>query len=170
MFKTIISIGTNVGNRKKNILKMREQMEIVLRSPFIYSPLMETEPIEVPQGHDWYFNQIMMGRFNGTSKTLLKACQEVEQALGRDQKGALAPRNADIDILLIEDHVINEKNFIIPHPQILKRRFCIEGIVSLAPDWIHPVEKLSFMEIYKKMDAELCKQKIQFIKYMNYGC
>ena len=164
MIHVIVSLGTNLGDRRKYMDGMIAQLKKLLLPPLKLSPLMETEPVDVPDEQEWYYNCIVSGTFNGTARLLLEECREIEKRLGRNNKNTLQERTADIDILLVDNCIIEEKDFTIPHPQILKRRFCIEGIHSIQPDWKHPTEKKTFRELYASMDEPVLEQKIHFIR------
>ena len=64
MINTILSLGTNLGNRKKNIVKMIELLKDILYPPINYSKLMETEPVGTPDKQPWYYNCIISGIYN----------------------------------------------------------------------------------------------------------
>ena len=163
MITTILSLGTNRGDRNAYIRAMRAHLEQVMLPPVTYSPLMETEPVGVSGEQTWFYNVIMKGTFAGTPKSLLTACQEIEILLGRDRKGMLKPRTADIDILCIDDCVIDEAGLIVPHSQILNRRFCIEGIYAVAPQWVYPITGVTFEVLHRNMGTDIQDQKIHFI-------
>jgi 2-amino-4-hydroxy-6-hydroxymethyldihydropteridine diphosphokinase len=163
MITTILSLGNNLGDRKKNIESMVALLENTLKSPVKLSQLMETEPVGVPVDQEWFYNMIILGRYDGSAESLLEACQNIETTLGRSKKNTYEARTADIDILLIDNCIIKTDSLTVPHPQILKRRFCIEGILSIAPDWIHPIEGRSFSELYEDMSSDIRKQKIRLI-------
>ena len=162
MITVALSLGSNVGDRKKNIDSMIGELKTVLQPPVEISRLMETEPLGTTGTHEWYFNCVMIGRYPGHAHELMHACQHIEKKLGRKTKNDLSPRTADIDILLADQRIISESDLNIPHPALLNRRFCIEGIASLRPDWIHPVSGLSFHKLSLKSDKQLLSQKIIF--------
>lgn len=163
MINAIFSLGANLGDRKRQMNEMTELLNQILRPLICTSKLMETEPIGTPDKQQWYYNRIVSGRFNGSAQSLLERCQQIENKLGRERKNRLEARIADIDILLVDDYIITENNLIIPHHQLLNRRFCIEGIKAIAPDRIHPIEKKTFKDLYKHMDKNVLKQKIRYI-------
>jgi 2-amino-4-hydroxy-6-hydroxymethyldihydropteridine diphosphokinase len=135
----------------------------VLHPPVKLSKLMETEPVGTPDEQQWYYNRIVSGRYNGSAQSLLEECRGIEKTLGRTGKNTLRARTADIDILLIDNCIIIEEDFIIPHPQILQRRFCLEGMYSIEPDRIHPTAEKTIRELYEGMESSILEQKIHFI-------
>lgn len=163
MIHVIVSLGTNLGDRRKYMDEMVALLKELFQPPVRLSPLMETEPVGTPDEQGWYYNRIVSGKYGNPARSLLEDCREIETKLGRNNKNTLQARTADIDILLVDNCIIDGEDFIIPHPQLLKRRFCIEGIHSIEPDWVHPVEKKTFRELYESMDVPVLEQKIHFI-------
>jgi len=163
MMQVVLSLGTNLGDRRKYMDDMAAALKQVLQPPVKLSPLMETEPLGVPDEQEWYYNRIVSGAFDGTARSLLDECRKIEKRLGRDNKNTLQARTADIDILLVDNLTIDEEDFIVPHPQMLTRRYCIEGLYSIEPEWVHPTEKRTFRELFASIDENIRKQKIHFI-------
>jgi len=162
-YSVVLCLGTNLGDRKKNIQKMVAALNKILLYPVKTSRLMETEPIGTEGNQDWFYNCIISGKYNGLPHTLLDECLAIEKELGRKREFRYEPRTADIDILLFDSIVINENNLVIPHPEILNRRFCIDAVVSILPDFIHPVEKKTFSELLITMDEKVRKQQIRTV-------
>ncbi len=68
---------------------------------------------------------------------LLRYCQGVEAALGRDRKGERVPRKIDIDVLLFGDEEIEAPDFRVPHRGVT-RAFNLAGLAELDPDLYIP--------------------------------
>jgi 2-amino-4-hydroxy-6-hydroxymethyldihydropteridine diphosphokinase len=59
----------------------------------------ETEPVEVEEAQPDYLNFVVEARCGMLALKLLRFCQGVEAALGRERKGERAPRTVDVDVL-----------------------------------------------------------------------
>jgi 2-amino-4-hydroxy-6-hydroxymethyldihydropteridine diphosphokinase len=78
----------------------------------------------------------------------------VEKRMGRVRKGIKwESRIIDLDLLLVGNEIINDKNLIVPHPRMHMRRFVMAPMVDIAPDLIHPVLKRSMREILNEIPA-----------------
>lgn len=59
--------------------------------------------------------------------------------MGRRRTTPKGPRNIDIDILFYGRTVITTAQLEVPHPRIAQRRFVLEPLAEIAPDFRHPV-------------------------------
>jgi 2-amino-4-hydroxy-6-hydroxymethyldihydropteridine diphosphokinase len=163
-----LSLGSNVGNRRLYIEKMVGKLASVVEPGLRRSYLMETEPVGMPEGQSWFLNLIVRAGFRGSAQTLLAECARIEQELGRTRKMPMAARTADIDILLYSHAMIRETSLIVPHPRILDRRFCLEGLRQTGPYWKLPGSKLTITEQWRHMPQRVSRQKIIFLTGRNY--
>ena len=162
MVKAILSLGSNIEPRQEYLEAMERQLAHVLRAPLAKSRLMETQPVAVGEEHGWYFNRIVSGWYEGSAHDLLSACNEIERNLGRNRPYELAPRTADIDILLFGESLIDAPGLRIPHAGLLKRRFCLEGVLEIAPRHLVAPTGLTVAELYYRIHANVLNQKIIF--------
>ena len=74
----------------------------------------------------------------------------IEGALGRERSGVgYSARTADIDLLFYDHQILLTPSLVIPHKSLHKRRFVLEPLVEIAPDFIHPLLSVSVQEILK---------------------
>ena len=57
----------------------------------------------------------------------------------------------DIDILFYNREIICSENLIIPHPLLEKRRFVIEPMFEIAPDFRHPLLDKTIRQLLKEL-------------------
>jgi 2-amino-4-hydroxy-6-hydroxymethyldihydropteridine diphosphokinase len=94
------------------------------------SKVYETEPVEVSGDQPQYLNCVVELECDVSAVELLRFCQGVEAALGRERKGERAPRTVDIDLLLFGEEVISFSDLDVPHPGIA-RAFNLRGLADL---------------------------------------
>lgn len=70
---------------------------------------------------------------------LLAALHELEHAAGRVRSFPNAPRCLDLDLIAVDDQVRSAPDPILPHPRAHLRRFVLQPLAEVAPDWRHPV-------------------------------
>jgi 2-amino-4-hydroxy-6-hydroxymethyldihydropteridine diphosphokinase len=79
--------------------------------------------------------------------------QAIESLCGRPREAPRwAPRSMDLDILLYGDTVRDEPRLKLPRPDLLKRAFMLGPLAALAPDLVHPVEKVTIAELWRRFD------------------
>ncbi|MFP4416377.1 MAG: 2-amino-4-hydroxy-6-hydroxymethyldihydropteridine diphosphokinase [Chitinispirillaceae bacterium] len=157
-----LSLGTNKGRRCSYMEEMKAGVRRILRPPVRFSPLMETEPVGVSGTQRWFLNCIVCGQFDGTPIRLLQRCLQLEEALGRERPYRFSPRTADVDILFFDSVVMNTERLTLPHPAVFDRRFCIEGLAQLVPDYVLPGRSRTFSDELKHMRRDVAEQKVYF--------
>ena len=77
--------------------------------------------------------------FDMTPEEVLKLCISIESTLGRPKtREKNSPRYIDLDILYADNIKIKSKDLTIPHPRISCRRFVLEPLASIKPNFILP--------------------------------
>jgi 2-amino-4-hydroxy-6-hydroxymethyldihydropteridine diphosphokinase len=61
--------------------------------------------------------------------------------LGRRREIKWGPRSIDIDILLYNNVKLSSESLQIPHPHMQNRRFVLQPLAEIAPNYTHPVLK-----------------------------
>lgn len=123
--KAILGIGTNIGEREKNIsLAVNSLSRLPDTSVEKVSPMYETKPWGYTQ-QDNFINVCVMVETSLSPNALLGACLGIESAMGRLRPFKNSPRIIDIDILLYEDVELDTKELKIPHPFIRERPFVL---------------------------------------------
>jgi 2-amino-4-hydroxy-6-hydroxymethyldihydropteridine diphosphokinase len=160
-----LSIGSNLGDRETGIASMEHELCLIL-SDVRVSALMETAPVGVFEPQPPYLNKIVTGYYSGGGPyRLLDACFDIESRLGRTRSGPKSARFADVDILIFGHWEVNDGTLVIPHPQILNRRFCLEGLAQIDPEIVIPLAdgNRTVGSLCKKMSTDVAAQSILFI-------
>jgi len=157
----VLSLGTNLGDRESNMISMESRVQELFDSPMITSPLYETEPVGV-DAHQNYLNRIVGGEYNGSPLELLAATQAIENSLGRTNKGELAPRTADIDILLFGDSIVKTNELTIPHHALFDRHFEILGVKAVVPESTIPGQNQTFGNY--TVEKSVQQQRVDVVK------
>ena len=69
---------------------------------------------------------------------LLKQLKHTERAFGRRRGRRWGARVLDLDILLWSGGCWNSRNLTIPHRHLHGRRFALDPLLQIAPDWKIP--------------------------------
>jgi 2-amino-4-hydroxy-6-hydroxymethyldihydropteridine diphosphokinase len=72
---------------------------------------------------------------------LLDGLLALERSFGRDRAASPAkgPRTLDLDLLLYDGLVLDDAALRLPHPAMHERRFVLEPLAEIAPEWRHPL-------------------------------
>lgn len=141
-----LSIGSNLGDREKNLAFAYNKLKYVLKN-IKSSSLFKTEPMyntEQPE----FLNAVFSGECDMGSYELLEYIHTLEDEAGRDRAkaGWKGPRPLDIDILLYGGTVSDDPVLTLPHPGIKERGFVLIPLAEIAPGLADPVtgEKYSY--------------------------
>jgi len=134
-----IALGSNKGNKLQYLQSavdaVFERIGAVKKISKVY-----TTPAFGFDGDDFY-NACIAVETELKPKKVLKELQTIEVELGRAKKSTKGyeSREIDLDILFFEDEIIEDKNLVIPHPELHKRRFVLQPLLDIAKDVEHPV-------------------------------
>src|SRR5579864_7788135 len=116
--KTVfLGIGSNIGNREKNLADAREHLAASGVRIARVSSIYETEPIGLT-AQRWFLNQVAEIETDLFPMQLLTRALKIERLLGRVRTVKNGPRIIDIDVLLYGRAVIRSTKLEIPHPRM----------------------------------------------------
>ncbi len=143
-----LGLGTNIGNRRGNLVKAAALLAERVGDILALSGFMETEPWGF-ESENLFLNAAIKMETPLTPDELLSATQAIEREMGREKKsdGTYHDRVIDIDILLYDNRVIEQPGLIVPHPLMQERLFVMAPLAEIAPFERHPLLGQTFMEL-----------------------
>ncbi len=134
-----ISLGANLGRRRENLRKALEDLQAggKIRVSSV-SSFYETEPVDADSSL-WFVNAAACLETSLSAVELLQVMQSLEAEAGRVREGHHDPRPLDLDLLLFRNEIITRGALEVPHPRMSLRRFVLEPLAEIAPDWVHPI-------------------------------
>lgn len=133
-----IGIGSNQGNPADACREgVRNLSEIPGVRLLRCSSLYRTEPVG-PQDQPWFINAVAEIRASLSPRLLFEALKGIERRMGRTEGPKWGPRLIDLDLLLYGQEVLHERDLVIPHPELHRRRFVLVPLCELASYAIHP--------------------------------
>ena len=133
MHKVYLSLGANIGNRKRTMREAIEKLNASVGTVLRQSSLFETKPWGFESPND-FINCCVLIDTTLAPRQLLEATQKVERELGRVEKSVnqeYHDRIIDIDILLYDDLKINEPDLKIPHTLMKERDFVMKPLKEI---------------------------------------
>lgn len=152
MSKVFISLGTNLGEKKRNLNQALAFIQSEIGNIEQKSSIYETEP----WGYDSFnnfLNQVIGVRTALTAREVMDLLLEIEHRMGRRRykSKSYTDRLIDLDILFYNDEIIDKNDLHIPHPKLHTREFVLQPLVEVSDQIIHP----SFNKTVLQLLAEL---------------
>ena len=145
-----LSLGSNIGNRKKNLEKALTELDKSNIKEIKISSFYETEPVGPKQRN--FYNIAGKFKTNLKPQELLKTVKQIEEKLGRIKTYHWGPRLIVIDILFYGKQIVKTKNLIIPHKEIINRSFVLVPMNEIAPNFVHPANRKKIKTLEKQLD------------------
>lgn len=159
--KTFLGLGSNLGDRRGNIIIALQEIQNVLGEVVSISHLYETEP----WGNDKlkpFYNMACEVETHFSPLEILNSCKEIERKAGRKTpKGSYTDRIIDIDLLFMENFIFHHQKLKIPHPEVPNRRFVLIPLTDIKPDFIHPVFQKSIQTLLDETEDHSLVKKVE---------
>ncbi|MDR1959506.1 MAG: 2-amino-4-hydroxy-6-hydroxymethyldihydropteridine diphosphokinase [Planctomycetaceae bacterium] len=160
MFRVLLGLGANLGDREKNLtaawslLGTHEGIRLIRLSSFY-----RTEPVGGPPGQPEYLNAAGLIETNIEPMELLGIMLEIEVRLGRVRTVPHGPRTIDLDLLLYGQKVMQNDTLSLPHPYLHERLFVLKPAAEIASEMIHPVFQTAIQSLLTNLLHSKIKSK-----------
>lgn len=153
MNPVLIALGTNIGDRVGHI---RRAISALRATPGITrlttAPWFETDPVGMTDANiNPFINTAVTVETSQEPTAVLALLQSIETSMGQAITKNNTARIIDLDIIGYGSRVINHPHLTIPHPRFRTRRFVLEPLVFIAPDWIDPVSGQSIRALFESL-------------------
>jgi 2-amino-4-hydroxy-6-hydroxymethyldihydropteridine diphosphokinase len=150
MAKVFAGLGSNIDPEDNLHLGVRElrarygelQLSAVYRSKSVGF-----------DGHD-FLNLVACFETEASPESICEEIERIHELAGRDRNdGKWSARSLDIDLLLYDDLVVDDKPVRIPRNDVLEYSFVLRPLAELAPEFRHPVTGKTMHEHWQEFDA-----------------
>ena len=146
MRRAYIGLGANQGDLVATLEAAIETLRPLEQSRFVaVSPWYRSAPVDAP-GPD-FLNAVVALDTGLEPYALLLHLLEIEVMLGRKRHGPdakkNAPRNVDLDLLMVGSLIVRSTPLTLPHPRMRERAFVLRPLLDLAPDILVPGQGLA---------------------------
>lgn len=145
MATVYLSLGTNIGNKEKQMNEAIERIETQIGDVVSRSTFYVTEPWGF-ESENSFLNAAVKIETVLSADEVLKETQNIEREMGRMEKseeGKYKDRIIDIDILMYGTSIIDSPNLTIPHKFMKERRFVLEPLAEIASEVVIPGTDIS---------------------------
>lgn len=137
-----IGLGSNIGEKEFCIRQavdlLAQRAGKVVACSSLYKSVAEGFVSE-----NIFVNAVVAVESELSPQEMLDATHKIELDLGchthRNADGSYCDRTLDIDLVACEDVVCDTPTLTLPHPRMHTRRFVLEPLCEIAPDWVHPI-------------------------------
>ena len=151
-----VALGSNLGNKKENLLRAIELLKNHGVNILAVSSFLVTKPYGVTDQPD-FLNGAIKLEYSKSPEELLEVLLAIEQEMGRVRLRHWGERIIDLDLLLFEQEVINSKKLVLPHKDMENREFVLAPLAEIAPQIVPPNGSETIMELLtnlRKRDGE----------------
>lgn len=141
MAKVYLSLGTNLGDKERNLRMAVDKINGRIGKVISLSAFYVTAPWGF-HSQNSFLNAACCVETLLSVWEVLDNTQLIEREIGRKNKsvnGIYADRLIDIDLLLYDDLIISTDKLTLPHPLMTERDFVMKPLCEIASDLIHPV-------------------------------
>jgi 2-amino-4-hydroxy-6-hydroxymethyldihydropteridine diphosphokinase len=161
MNNVYLLLGSNLGNRHLFMNQAIEHIENDIAPVLKTSSVYETQAWGKTDAPD-YLNQVIFLQTSLPAQAVLEKILSIEIILGRRREEKWGSRTIDIDILFYGQDIINDENLQIPHPELHKRRFTLEPLAEIAPNFTHPLINKNILQLKNELKDNLIVKKLYF--------
>jgi len=138
---TYLSLGSNQGNKLENLQNAVDLIAQNIGSINKISSVYKSAAWGFES--DDFYNICLEVATKLNPENLLKNIHQIELLLGRKRTSEkeYKARTIDIDVLLFDNEIIFSKELIVPHKDMLNRKFVMVPLSEIAPTLLHPIEK-----------------------------
>lgn len=141
MSQAFIALGSNLGDSRQILLQAMDRLAALSIHSLLKSSLWQTTPLDCPPDSPSFLNAVVgLQPLPGeTPESLLEKLQSLEKEFGRRPKKVMnEPRPLDLDLIAFDYATRNTQRLILPHPRAHERRFVLQPLAEIAPDFILP--------------------------------
>jgi len=158
----IVALGSNLGDSRRILHDALARLQSFTEEPILKSSLWQTSPVDCPPGSPKFLNAlvVLVPQENESPESLLQKLQALEKEFGRGLKKVHnEPRPLDLDLIAFGNEVRSSATLTLPHPRAHERRFVLQPLSEVAPDYVLPGQTKTTAQLLAGLsDKESCEK------------
>jgi 2-amino-4-hydroxy-6-hydroxymethyldihydropteridine diphosphokinase len=153
----VIALGSNLGDSRQTVTAAMDRVGALSGGAMRRSSLWQTAPIDCPPGSPAFLNAVVVfePKQGETPETLLHKLKSLEREFGRRPKTILnEPRPLDLDLIAFGNEIRSTSELTLPHPRAHERRFVLEPLNEIAPDYVLPAQTKTVAELLAQLPSD----------------
>jgi 2-amino-4-hydroxy-6-hydroxymethyldihydropteridine diphosphokinase len=158
-----VALGSNLGNSVDIVSKAIAQLQSLSCKPLLKSSLWQSAPVDCPPGSPPFINAVaaLEPCAGETPATLLRQLRALEEKFGRRPGKILnEPRLLDLDLIAFGSRTMNSPDLILPHPRAHLRRFVLQPLNEIAPDFVLPGQTKTARQLLRALKTDECLRQL----------
>ena len=146
----LVALGSNQGDSRQIMVDAMARLQEISAAPLLKSSLWQSSPVDCPPESPRFINAAagLTPLAGETPETLLLKLQGLEKEFGRRLKQVLnEPRPLDLDLIAFGKEVRKTTSLTLPHPRAHQRRFVLQPLAEIAPEFILPGQTESVLDL-----------------------
>jgi 2-amino-4-hydroxy-6-hydroxymethyldihydropteridine diphosphokinase len=148
-----IALGSNLGDSRQIFASAIARLQEFSDAPLLKSSFIETAPVDCPPGSPNFLNAVvgLVPRAGETPESLHAKLQALEKEFGRQPKKVFnEARPLDLDLIAFGSETRDTPALVLPHPRAHLRKFVLQPLAEIAPDFILPGQTKTVAELNKE--------------------
>jgi len=136
-----VALGSNLGDSVEIVRRAFTRLQALSDAPLLRSSLWRSTPVDCPLGSPLFINAMtgLRPRPEETPQSLLRQLQDLEAEFGpRTRNMPNEPRLLDLDLIAFGACMVNQPDLVLPHPRAHLRRFVLQPLAEIAPEFVLP--------------------------------
>ena len=152
--RAYVGVGSNLGDRWGHLAHAARELRAAPRVALVTaSRVWDAAPLGPPQPR--YLNAVLELETELPPLDLLDVLQEVERTGGRVRTAVRwSARTLDLDLLLYGDAVVRQPRLVVPHPDLVARRFVLAPLAELCPERVVPGTGRTVAQLLARLPPE----------------
>ena len=159
-----VALGSNLGDSAEIVRRAFVRLQTLSDAPLLRSSLWRSTPVDCPAGSPPFVNAVagIHPRPGETPQSLLRQLQVLEAEFGR-RRGKIPnePRLLDLDLIAFGARTVNLPELVLPHPRAHLRRFVLQPLAEIAPEFVLPGQARGAAELLGALSKTEIVEKLE---------